>query len=492
MSSTTLDNSLTAATHQVTQRLRVRIDSIDIMRGFVIVLMALDHVRDYFSEAHLALLDPDKTTLGLYLTRWITHLCAPTFVFLAGISARRMAHRLSTRELSGFLLKRGVWLVLLEITVVLWGWSFSLSYARGFFLQVIWAIGASMIVLSALVYLPARAVGWIGAAIIVGHNLLDSVPASAFGSFAPLWSLLHVRGPMAVGFVSYPALPWMGVMALGFAAGALYDQDEEDRRWLLRVTGIAAIAAFFLLRAAAVYGDPHPWTPQPAMSATVMTLFDVQKYPPSLLYLLITLGIAAILLSFAESVTGVAARVLKLVDPKGKRARPVEHLLPVSAAVAGELDILLKANTEGPYIFSTTLGKKPIHHTTLGSTIAAIATATCPAGTRYRPGDVRRTVETRLQALGVSRDERAQLLSHGRTSGVQGKHYERYDYLDEKRAALALWENELARVLKVRRLSKSRPVDSSPRRRVARTPASKQASASLPAPGNTARVPVHA
>lgn len=186
------------------------------------------------------------------------------------------------------------------------------------------------------------------------------------------------------------------------------------------------------------------------------------------------------------------ARVLKLADPKGKRARPVEHLLPVSDAVAGELGILLKANTEGPFIFSTTLGEKPIHHTTLGSTIAAIATTTCPAGTRYRPGDVRRTVETRLQALGVSRDERAQLLSHGRTSGVQGKHYERYDYLDEKRAALALWENELARVLKVRRLSKGRSVDSSPRRRVARTPASKQASAPLPEPGNTTRVPVHA
>src|SRR5262249_17260616 len=158
-----------------------------------------DHVRDYFSNAHFALLDPNQTTTGVYLTRWITHLCAPTFVFLAGISARLMAHRLSTRELSGFLFKRGVWLVLLEITVVLWGWTFSFSYERGFFLQVIWAIGASMIALSALVYLPARLVGWIGVVIIAGHNLLDPVPPSAFGVFAPLWSLLHVHGPFALG-----------------------------------------------------------------------------------------------------------------------------------------------------------------------------------------------------------------------------------------------------------------------------------------------------
>lgn len=186
----------------------------------------------------------------------------------------------------------------------------------------------------------------------------------------------------------------------------------------------------------------------------------------------------------------VAARVLKLADPKGKRSRPVEHLLPVSDAVAAQLDMLLRTNTEGPYIFSTTLGEKPIHHTTLGSTIAAIATATCSAENRYRPGDVRRTVETRLQALGVSRDERAQLLSHGRTSGVQGKHYERYDYLDEKRAALVLWEKHLARLLKLRRLSKGRSTNSSPQQRDVRTPAGKQVSASLPQRGNVARASI--
>jgi hypothetical protein len=186
----------------------------------------------------------------------------------------------------------------------------------------------------------------------------------------------------------------------------------------------------------------------------------------------------------------VAARVLKLADPKGKRSRPVEHLLPVSDAVAAQLDMLLRTNTEGPYIFSTTLGEKPIHHTTLGSTIAAIATATCSAENRYRPGDVRRTVETRLQALGVSRDERAQLLSHGRTSGVQGKHYERYDYLDEKRAVLVLWEKHLARLLKLRRLSKGRSTNSSPQQRDVRTPAGKQVSASLPQRGNVARASI--
>lgn len=288
-----------------------RIDSIDIMRGFVILLMALDHVRDYFSNAHFPLLDPNRTTTALYLTRWITHLCAPTFVFLAGISARLMAQRLSTRELSGFLLKRGLWLVLLEITVVLWGWSFSFRYEHGVFLQVIWAIGASMVALSALVYLPPRVVGWLGVVIVAGHNLLDPVPAATFGVFAPAWSLLHVHGPIAIGLVSYPALPWIGVMALGFAAGSLYEQDQDDRRWILCIAGSVAIVVFFLMRAGAFYGDPRAWMPEPTLRASLMTLFDVQKYPPSLLYVLITLGIAAILLSVAESVNGVVARVLK-------------------------------------------------------------------------------------------------------------------------------------------------------------------------------------
>jgi integrase len=152
----------------------------------------------------------------------------------------------------------------------------------------------------------------------------------------------------------------------------------------------------------------------------------------------------------------VSVRVLRLADPKGKRSRPMEHLLPVSDAVAAELDGLLQVNTAGPYIFSTTLGEKPIHHTNLSGGIAAIAKATCAGEGRYRPGDIRRSVETRLQRLGVSRDERAQLLSHGRTSGVQGKHYERYDYLDEKRAALALWEKHLSGVINSACIAKPR------------------------------------
>jgi hypothetical protein len=151
-----------------------------------------------------------------------------------------------------------------------------------------------------------------------------------------------------------------------------------------------------------------------------------------------------------------AGRVLKLADPKGNRSHPVDHLLPVSDAVAAEIDNLLQTNTAGPYIFSTTLGLKPIHHTNLSGSIASIATASCPDGDRYRPGDIRRSVETRLQGLGVSRDERAQLLSHGRTSGVQGKHYERYDYLEEKRAVLSQWEKHLSRVVKGRPASKPR------------------------------------
>jgi len=294
---------------------RSRIQSIDLVRGLVIVLMVLDHVRDYFSNARFDLLDPTQTTGGLYVTRWITHLCAPIFIFLAGVSAQRMSAHMPTPQLSRFLLTRGLWLIVLEVTVVLWAWTFSIDYRQGVFLQVIWAIGASMLALAALVHLPIRIVGLLGGIIIVGHNLLDSIVPADFGSWAPLWKVLHVQGVLPVGFLSYPLIPWIGVMALGFAMGTVYDVSARRRQTILVATGVAAITLFFSLRLINVYGDPQPWLVHATTSSTVMSFFNVEKYPPSLLYLLITLGMGGLLLATAESWRG---RVAALLDTFGR------------------------------------------------------------------------------------------------------------------------------------------------------------------------------
>ena len=200
----------------------VRVGSIDALRGLVVVLMALDHVRDYFSAAHFDPLDLTQTSVALFLTRWITHFCAPTFVLLAGVSAYLISKRCTRGELTRFLATRGVWLVVLEVTVVNAAWTFNLNYQHGVFLQVIWAIGVSMIVLAALIHLPLRVIAAFAVVMIAGHNLFDSVAPESFGEFAWLWSLLHVQSPIPVGFVAYPLIPWVGVMALGYVLGAVY------------------------------------------------------------------------------------------------------------------------------------------------------------------------------------------------------------------------------------------------------------------------------
>ena len=279
---------------------RTRLQSIDVVRGLVMVLMTLDHVRHYFTNAHFDPLDPALTSGALYVTRWITHLCAPTFVFLAGVSAFLMAQRLSRPELSRFLLTRGLWLVFLEFTVVNLAFTFDVGYTNGIFFQVIWAIGASMVVLAALIHLPLRVLFVIAIAIVAGHNLLDGIAAEQFGSWAPLWNLLHSAGPAPFGFVAYPVLPWIGIMTLGYVAGALFRKEPDERQRTLSMAGCAAIAAFFALRLINGYGDPDPWTMQATFAQTLYSFFDVEKYPPSLLYTLATLGVASLMLLFAE------------------------------------------------------------------------------------------------------------------------------------------------------------------------------------------------
>jgi uncharacterized membrane protein len=291
-----------------------RLQAVDLLRGLVIMLMALDHVRDFFHAGALQFdpLDFERTTPALYATRWITHFCAPTFVFLAGVSAVLQAARGRTRtELSWRLLTRGLWLVALELTVISFGWSF----APGFlFLQVIWAIGWSMVALAALVWLPRPLVLTLGLLILAGHNLLDPLQPQAFGPLAPLWVVLHEGGPFGFdgvrGFVAYPLLAWIGVMAAGYGAGPLFLRERRRRDPLLLLTGAALVLLFLALRASGLYGDPDAWAVQASPGRTAMDFLATTKYPPSLLYAAMTLGPALLALPVLERLKGPPARIL--------------------------------------------------------------------------------------------------------------------------------------------------------------------------------------
>ena len=281
---------------------RARLDSIDVLRGLVMVVMALDHARDFFGNAPFSPTDLAQTTPAWFLTRFVTHFCAPVFVFLAGTGAWLGGTRgKSKKELALFLLTRGLWLVLLELTVIRVGWWFRFDpHFLG--VQVIWAIGWSMVVLAGLVFLPA---GWVlafGLVMIAGHNALDGVQGGV------LWRILHVQGPLQYApgwrlFVMYPLVPWIGVLAAGYGFGAF---AAGNRRRIL-ATGLACCALFVALRAINSYGDPEPWESQKSALFTLFSFVNCEKYPPSLDYILMTLGPALVLLSvLPDDARGIA------------------------------------------------------------------------------------------------------------------------------------------------------------------------------------------
>jgi uncharacterized membrane protein len=286
-----------------------RLESVDLLRGLVMVLMALDHTRDFFHEDlhHFQPLDLARTSLALFFTRWITHFCAPVFVFLAGAGALLSTTRgRSTRDLSLFLLTRGLWLVVLELTwVKCLGWAFHFDY-HGIGLAVIWALGWSMVVLAGLVWLPMEAVVIFGIAMIVNHNALDGVKPGSFGAWGGLWRVLHAGGDfeIAKGWqvgAGYPLIPWIGVMAAGFGFGRLLLAEQKLRRKWLVILGLCLIAEFIFIRATNAYGNPVPWKPQARGPIfTFLSFLDCWKYPPSLCYLLMTLGPALLALAFFD------------------------------------------------------------------------------------------------------------------------------------------------------------------------------------------------
>jgi uncharacterized membrane protein len=310
---------------------RPRLDSIDFVRGLVMVIMALDHVRDFFN-LDARFFDPTDlthTTPLLFFTRWVTHFCAPTFVFLAGTGAYLWASRGRTpAQLRRFLVSRGIWLIVVELTLVTVGWTFNFTWSF-IGLQVIWVIGWSMILLAGLSWLPIRVVAGIGIILIAGHNLLDGIHPRPLlgggagpgvlpfgngalgGALSPdatlwdwVWSFLHVFNPP----VAYPLVPWVGVMAAGYAFGTLVQRPPDERRRLFLRLGLAVTAAFVALRWSNIYGDPVPWSVQPDPVYTVLSFFNTTKYPPSLLYLLMTLGPAIALLGLVDRASGPVVR----------------------------------------------------------------------------------------------------------------------------------------------------------------------------------------
>jgi uncharacterized membrane protein len=284
---------------------RTRLDSVDLLRGLVMIIMALDHVRyPYFTNSTIWPEDITQTYAALFFTRWMTHFCAPLFFLLAGTGAYlSFAQGKTSKEISRFFWTRGLWLVLLELTIIGFAWSFKFGWAFG---GVIWALGWSMVIMSVLVRLPLKWIATIGIGMIALHNLADGISPDMFEKFSWLWMILHSGGMIKIeslgfGFpILYSLIPWSGVMAAGYALGHILTREKERRRkWLLRLGAIMTLA-FVLLRFTNLYGNPWPFAAQETMEKSIIAFFNVAKYPASLQFLLMTLGPALILLAWFD------------------------------------------------------------------------------------------------------------------------------------------------------------------------------------------------
>ncbi len=293
---------------------KVRILSVDMLRGWVMIVMALDHIRDYTSMYHFNPEDLSQSNVTLFFTRWVTHFCAPVFMFVAGTGTGLGAINGKTKkQLSHFLWTRGLWLILLEFSVIRLGWDFNLRESN-IILIVIWALGVSMLALAAMIYLPKKWILGIGLIMVFGHNILDDIQPEQMGGLSALWKILHVRSDFDIGSVTvisvYPLIPWIGVMALGYLFADFYRLEVKLRQKRMLFLGLIVTGLFFVVRGINVYGDAEPWSVQSTLGLTVASFFNTTKYPPSLSYLLMTLGPSIILLVFLEKVKGRIAEFL--------------------------------------------------------------------------------------------------------------------------------------------------------------------------------------
>jgi uncharacterized membrane protein len=285
-----------------------RLTALDALRGLIMVIMALDHTRDFIHAGAMAFSPEDltRTTPLIFLTRWVTHICAPVFMCSAGAGAFLRLQRPGTtpRDLSWFLWTRGLTLIVIELVVMRLAMNFSLLTPYPLLLLVLWALGLSMIVLAALIHLPRPVLLWGSIAVVLVHNAFDGVQAASFGALSGVWNVLHQPGVFFLGgipvFAAYSLVPWFAVMALGFACGPAFLRPAAARRREFRRWGMIFIAGFLVLRAINVYGDPQPWSSQPSAVFTVLSFLRATKYPPSLEFLLMTLGPALLLLAYLD------------------------------------------------------------------------------------------------------------------------------------------------------------------------------------------------
>jgi len=302
-------NAVTAASSAKSATPGTRLMSIDALRGLVMIIMALDHVRDFF-HADAMLFSPtdlSRTTPILFFTRWITHYCLPVFMFAAGMGVYLYGRSRTKGQLSRFLWTRGLWFIALELTVMRLAYNFNFSLRFLILLLILWIFGICMLAMAALVYLPVRWLSALSVAVIVLHNCLDGIRAQQFGSAAWAWNLLHQQGIIQVAgkqaLVTYTFLPWIGVMAAGFCFGRVFQMEPEARRRIMLKLGLALTTAFVALRAWNHYGDPVPWAHQKSTLFTVLSFLNCTKYPGSLDFLLMTLGPALLVLAWFDRLT---------------------------------------------------------------------------------------------------------------------------------------------------------------------------------------------
>ena len=299
-----------------------RITSVDLLRGVIMIIMALDHTREFFHSAALTSnpLDLSTTTPVLFFTRWITHICAPVFVFLSGTSAFLQSARKSKKELSIFLITRGLWLIIAEVTIVNLLFSFDITYSA-IALEVIWAIGISMVILGLVIWLPFEIILAIGLLIVLGHNVLDFYEREQTTPFSAGYNLMHRVGFHSLSdnhqlLILYPFLPWTGLMMLGYCLGkVLRNNNEIYRKKFLTITGISVIVLFIILRFINVYGDPFRWSVQGNGFYTFLSFINASKYPPSLFFIAMTIGPALLLMAWWDNIQN---RITKIISVYGR------------------------------------------------------------------------------------------------------------------------------------------------------------------------------